>query len=841
MRRKWVLAAMLLLTVGTMTLGGNSVPFATEAETVKAVEVEATGAETPFNLTDVQTFGDFYLQLDHVEEAAKIKGFEVNFKAFEKKDSSTATFSGGYYVNEKEGRIHLFNLRDKDLVTIRMNDGNSYYFKYTANAEKGKRLQSVPADSFNENAVLRVRLTGSFESAAVNQRKYDAISGATGAATTNKNSNVTVEVAEAKDANSEVAEQDWKPLNQSDKLYLDRKEFKVVIEEETKQLDSGMKGVYSTYDSSITLDGIPKNAATYQVKVVVKDARGRAAESNSLPFRVFDGNDTLADSIAKANRKPANDGKGRFLWDMEPWYITKFGGDNETVTVPKEMKAWFGSHTSGTYGKLGNATEDEAQAMEQKLIIPNGADVTLVNMLTKSSVTMIVQEGGKLSLNDSSVYGKIIVEKGGRFQMNYDPQESKYLTGAQINGQLILQDGAILDTSMIYSNANSLTDGAKAKRIEDPVVVAEGRVTVTGDVFIRGDEAATGTSPTTQKAYAGQPALLIKDGMMDIAEGATLGVYGGGKEATTTHGGAALMLENGRVIGKGALIAVGGSGTFGDGGAAVSGRGHLSVAKVMLLGGHGYAGSEKGGAAKEAAVQVAKTTVGKAIDGKIIKIMNENDQPLYWHMITARPNLLLVDYGTDVLDANGYTPGAEEQPQDPQGQEEPKPQPPFKADWRRDKSGWWYEYEKGKWYAAGWQTIAGKEYYFNAKGYLLVSQWIDDTYYVNANGEKVKNANTPDGFQVNAEGKWLRGNWKEDSKGWTYRFTDGSRYRNGWKKIQKYWFFFDQDGYLAVSRWIENKYYVNHNGVMLTDTRTPDGYYVGKNGAWDSSKGRIKK
>ncbi|MDO5101158.1 MAG: hypothetical protein Q4D52_06300 [Eubacteriales bacterium] len=838
MKRKWVLAALVLMTVGTLTVGGGSHGIGTDVLRVQANEETETKAEVGLKLTDVHSFSDFYLQLDRVEEATNIKGFEVNFKPFEKKDSSTATFSGGYYIDVKEGRIHLFNLRDKDLVTLRMNDGSSHYFKYMAEAEKGKRLQSVPADSFNENAVLRVRLTGSFESAAVNQRKYDAISGATGAATTNKNSNVIVEVAEAQDANSEVAEKDWKPLNQSDKLYLDRKEFKVVIEEETKKLDSGMKGVYSTYDSSITLDGIPKNAATYQVKVVVKDARGRAAESNALPFRVFDGNDTLEDSIKNANRKPANDGKGRFLWDMEPWFITKFGGDNETVVVPKEMKAWFGSHTSGTYGKLGNSTEDETQATEQKLIIPSGADVTLVNMLTKSSVTMIVQEGGKLSLNDSSVYGKIIVEKGGRFQMNYDPQERKYLTGAQINGQLILQDGAILDTSMIYSNANSLTDGAKAKRIEDSVVVANGRVTVTGDVFIRGDEAATGTSPTTQKAYAGQPALLIKDGMMDIAEGATLGVYGGGKKATTTHGGTALLLENGRVIGKGALIAVGGSGTFGDGGAAVSGQGRLSVAKAMLVGGHGYAGSEKGGAAREADVQVAKTTVGKAVNGETIKIMNENDQPLYWHMITARPNLLLVNYGTDLIDANGYTPGAEEQPQKPEPQ---KPEPTFKADWRRDKNGWWYEYAKGKWYASGWQMIDGKEYYFTEQGYLLVNQWINDTYYVNSNGEKVKNMNTPDGFQVDAAGKWLRGSWKQDGKKWIYRFTDGSSYRGGWKKIRNHWFFFDQNGYLAVSRWIENKYYVNHNGVMLTDTRTPDGYYVGKNGAWDSTKGRIRK
>ena len=41
---------------------------------------------------------------------------------------------------------------------------------------------------------------------------------------------------------------------------------------------------------------------------------------------------------------------------------------------------------------------------------------------------------------------------------------------------------------------------------------------------------------------------------------------------------------------------------------------------------------------------------------------------------------------------------------------------------------------------------------------------------------------------------------------------------------------------MASSRWIYGKdhkwYYVGSDGVMLTNARTPDGYYVDANGVW---------
>lgn len=35
----------------------------------------------------------------------------------------------------------------------------------------------------------------------------------------------------------------------------------------------------------------------------------------------------------------------------------------------------------------------------------------------------------------------------------------------------------------------------------------------------------------------------------------------------------------------------------------------------------------------------------------------------------------------------------------------------------------------------------------------------------------------------------------------------------------------------AAGQWIDN-YYVDTSGAMMTNSRTPDGYYVGSDGAW---------
>ena len=131
---------------------------------------------------------------------------------------------------------------------------------------------------------------------------------------------------------------------------------------------------------------------------------------------------------------------------------------------------------------------------------------------------------------------------------------------------------------MIYSNTNFLTDDKndkkKVRHNTSPVVVTNGNVKVEGKVYIKGDEAATGTDSATGKSYSGQPALKVSRGTLTVGEGSQLAVYGGGNIATTSVGGAAVILDNGMISGAGTLIAVAGRG---------DGDNHLLLARAASL------------------------------------------------------------------------------------------------------------------------------------------------------------------------------------------------------------------------------------------------------------------
>ena len=172
-----------------------------------------------------------------------------------------------------------------------------------------------------------------------------------------------------------------------------------------------MKGVYVTLSSDLTLNGTPKDAGSYLVSVHIEDNQGRTADSNALPFRIYTGEETLADQIKVENLKQYQ--SGLYAWDiMEPWAIKNFGsnvdGEENSVRVPEKLEVWYGSHESGTYGVLGyDIPWDDVKAsnIPQTLYIPNGCNLTLMNMKILSSVRIVVENGGKLTLRDSTVQG----------------------------------------------------------------------------------------------------------------------------------------------------------------------------------------------------------------------------------------------------------------------------------------------------------------------------------------------------------------------------------------------------------------------------------------------------
>ena len=59
--------------------------------------------------------------------------------------------------------------------------------------------------------------------------------------------------------------------------------------------------------------------------------------------------------------------------------------------------------------------------------------------------------------------------------------------------------------------------------------------------------------------------------------------------------------------------------------------------------------------------------------------------------------------------------------------------------------------------------------------------------------------------------------------------------KNGWKWIDNKWYYFDAAGYMETG-WIhvdDDWYYLKDDGSLLTNARTPDGYWVDEDGEWD--------
>ena len=71
------------------------------------------------------------------------------------------------------------------------------------------------------------------------------------------------------------------------------------------------------------------------------------------------------------------------------------------------------------------------------------------------------------------------------------------------------------------------------------------------------------------------------------------------------------------------------------------------------------------------------------------------------------------------------------------------------------------------------------------------------------------------------------GAWLTAKDGWWYRYDDGSYPTSQWV-----WLDGDNDG-------VSECYYFNEWGYLITNTHSPDGYYVDTNGAWVDS-GRVQ-
>lgn len=500
------------------------------------------------------------------------------------------------------------------------------------NATEAKDIEGSKEQSANgkENGEtvkknLFIRLVGAFESKMVGEEEYDAISSATTVSYIPEQSNsvkLQASLSEKKNA-EEVEDGSWHELsffNQEEgaiKVNEDPTKTKIVVEPECE----GITANYNIFTGDVILSGTPKKEGTYKIYVVFTDTEGRTATSNAVEFKVNSQHEKLSERLNIKNCTQTADGK--YIFDQEPWYIEEFGED--TVVVPKEIKAWFGSHTLGTYSEIGKIISlTGGDEPKQTLIIPDGCNLTMVNVRVHSGVKIVVQKGGKFSIRQSTLEGIVEVENGGSFSCDYVDYgaDAGFIYGSTINGQIRLKDGATIENSRIISKTNYSARDDINRKNQNPVVVVDGNVNVKGDVYILADEAPNGSY--------GQTGLSV-NGTLNIPSGSTVAVYGGGSSHLTAKGGDAISLNGGLIQGSGNLIAIGGFGMniTGDrsllgGGAAISGDGSLDVKNIYVEGGSSFDTLVKPVQGK---VLVSTRSDVTAVYGKVDGSTSEN----YWH------------------------------------------------------------------------------------------------------------------------------------------------------------------------------------------------------------------
>lgn len=569
----------------------------------------------------------------------------------------------GYAI--ENGKLYIETIKNKHTITLNLNDGSDLHFIL-----KDGKCESIDL-AHPPKGKIHLKLEGYFEGALVGQRKYDAVSASTGAASDNKNSDIKVygQITEENEAPNPKA---WKELSKSD-IEVDKGLTKITLDPK-----SGMKANFNALDSSITLAGEPKNVGDYPVKVELVDIYGRRATSNAAWFSVSDIESTYLDKVMKdVNTKLKTTQNNKVLFNQEPWYIGYFNennrGANQSFTVPKNINLWQGSHESGTYGQLGlilpirenpdknkfQYRPDEERIPIQNFVLEEGTNLTLVNMKVFSGVNIIVKKGATLNVHDSSIYGRITVN-GGRLRINYDPKGTfqgefgkssgaKVVSGSSIQGQIILNDGAVLESSYIYSNTNNLTDANKAIKNTRPVVLVKGKAFIKGNVFVKGDESPTG-SEANGFPYRGQTGMEIDGGSLTVLKDSNLYVYGGGTTATTSRGGNALVLKNkGKVLGDGGLALMGGTGQTREGGYAACGDGIISTKSAYLRAGNGSIETP----AKENGIEITNNVVGSVHNGKKGTGRIAEEYPEFWGHSSLPKKLDDEKIGKTLINPNG--------------------------------------------------------------------------------------------------------------------------------------------------------------------------------------------
>lgn len=452
----------------------------------------------------------------------------------------------------------------------------SYSVAVSASAAKedGSADSASETLSFVVQEQIQVRLSGDLQCFVVNgtsaqSSEYEVMATSTGGGGSSSTSQSNCLKPEVKEGTGE-----WEDWNTFATRNSDA-EISFSISPE----GSGMEVSPVAYDT-VYVTGTPQTPGTYYITATVTSG-ARSQQSSSVEMRIYADDQTLQQRMDALS-------EGTSSWDMEPYEISETGN----AVVPVGLHDIYGSHESGVYGIIGKG--ENGNFGTETLTIPAGADVTLHNMKIYSSVKIVVEKGGKLTLDDSVAYGAVEVNGGTLSARN----------SSSFVNQITLNDGSALENAEIRSHANYLTDGNYKVEAPTAPVQTNGTVTVKGTCSIEGEGIVSSKDAQT--------GLIVNGGKLVIDQGATLKATGGSVDLDNGNGGAGIVLNGGSIIGDGQLEAQGGSVGMGggNGGAGIAGEGMVAVFVLKATGGNTVGEND--------AAMGAPGNAGNGIDSKVL-------------------------------------------------------------------------------------------------------------------------------------------------------------------------------------------------------------------------------
>ena len=155
--------------------------------------------------------------------------------------------------------------------------------------------------------------------------------------------------------------------------------------------------------------------------------------------------------------------------------------------------------------------------------------------------------------------------------------------------------------------------------------------------------------------------------------------------------------------------------------------------------------------------------------------------------------------------------------------------PKLVGKWVSNSVGKWYEYSDGTYENSGFKKIENETYYFTSNGYAKTG-WlsVNNNWYFFKNSGCMITSNWVGFYYMDSDGKMKTNSFTPDGY---YVGNDGAYYRNRWVKVENKYYYTNSAGLIVKNAWI-GAYYLGSDGVMMINSFTPDGYYVGSDGVY---------